>query len=473
MKSFKKRKDYFNQLAIKRQSRLSKYYWNDIIKHINYFSHPQLKVLEIGCGKGELLHSLNALEKVGIDFSEQMIAEGKRQFPELNLQIMDAHELNLNKKYDLIILSNLVGHLEDVQLVFNKLHSVCHDNTKLIISYYNFLWEPLLKFAEFIGLKNKIPEQNWLSQRDINNLLYLTGFHVYRNTKRMLLPVYIPLLSTLFNNFFAKLPLLRNLCINHFTFATSFPLRPEDRFKNKYSVSIVIPAKNEEGNIGPLLERIPKLGHSTEIIFVESDSSDHTWEKICELERRYNLPGRSIKKYRINIPGKFSAVQEGFEHATGDILMILDADLSVEPADLTKFYEAIACGKGDFINGSRLVYPMEKKAMRFINLMGNKIFSIIFSWLLDQRIKDTLCGTKVLFRNDYQLLKLSNDRLDSRDPFGDFELLFGGYKLNLAIIEIPVHYKERTYGSTNILRFKHGWKLLKACVFAARRIKFS
>lgn len=425
--------------------------------------------MELGCGAGELLHRIKANKKTGIDCSEKKIEAGRRQFPELDLRVMSAENVSLGEKYDVIILSNLIGYLDDIQKVFEQLHSVCHPQTKIIVTYYNFLWEPWLKFAEFLGLKTRTPRQNWLSLAEINNLLSLSGFQTYRNSRRMLLPVYIPLLSELMNGFFAKLPLFRYFCINNFTFA-----KKSERVTGsgeQYSVSVIIPARNESGNIENAILRMPQLGKSTEIIFVESNSNDDTWERIRHVKEKYQNT-HAIKAFRIESEGKKEAVKKGFEEAGGDVLMILDADLTVAPEDLTKFYNAIANGKGDFINGSRLVYPMEKEAMRFLNLLGNKFFSSAFTWLLDQRLKDTLCGTKVMFRKDYERLQKNRAFFGDFDPFGDFDLLFGAYKLNLCIVELPVRYRERTYGRTNISRFKHGFLLLRMCFFAARKIKF-
>lgn len=467
------KKTYFNSIAPKRikQRRAKRYYWNDITKYCNYFVHEDSSVLEVGCGTGELLNDLKAKKKVGIDFSEEMIAQARTQFPNLDLHLMSAEELKLNEKFDVIILSNLIGYLDDIQKVLTQLKSVSHSNTKIIITYYSFVWEPILKFGEMIGYKTKTPNQNWLSLTEINNMLYLAGFHVYRNSRRMIFPVYIPLLSEFFNDFLAKFPLFHLMSINNFTFAKNIHQENEGLIEKKYSVSVIIPARNESGNIENAISRMPHLGNSTELIFVESNSTDDTWQKIQEIKTKFDLT-YNIQAVQISEPGKNAAVRKGFEMARGEVLMILDADLTVAPEDLVKFYNAIASGKGDFVNGSRLVYPMENEAMRFLNRVGNKLFSSIFTWLLDQRFKDTLCGTKVMFKKDYEKLIVNRKFFGDFDPFGDFDLLFGAHKLNLCIVELPVRYHERTYGRTNISRFKHGFVLLRMCVFAARKIKF-
>ena len=328
-----------------------------------------------------------------------------------------------------------------------------------------------MKFAEKIGLKTTTPLQNWLSLTDINNLLYIAGFDVYRNTKRMIFPFNVPLLKSFLNSFLAKLPFFRFFSLNIYTFAKPLSTLSESEYKDKFSVSVVIPARNESGNIENAILRLPKLGKHTEIIFIEGNSTDDTWSKIQEIAEKYSAT-HDIKIGQQGGKGKADAVRKGFGIASGDILMILDADLTVPPEDLHKFYDAIASGKGDFINGSRLVYAMEKDAMRFLNLLGNKFFSMAFTWLLEQKFKDTLCGTKVIFREDYYRLVKNQSYFGDFDPFGDYDLIFGAHKLNHKIVEIPIRYKERTYGSTNISRFKHGVVLLRMCVFAARKIKF-
>jgi glycosyltransferase involved in cell wall biosynthesis len=319
-------------------------------------------------------------------------------------------------------------------------------------------------------LKTKSPQQNWLTHFDINNLLYLAGFDVYRQVRRTLIPFNIPILSFVFNKYFAKLPLLRYLGLNMFSFAMKFPESNED-IKNRYSVSIVIPARNESGNIENAILRMPDFAKHHEIIFVEGNSTDDTWETIQKIKAKYDHT-HDIKITQQSGKGKGDAVRKGFGMATGDILMILDADLTMPPEELPKFYNAIAGYKGDFINGSRLVYAMDEKAMRFLNRLGNKFFSQAFTWLLEQKFRDTLCGTKVLFRKDYERLIINRKFFGDFDPFGDFDLLFGAYKLNLKIVEIPIRYKDRTYGDTNISRFKHGFMLLQMCIFAMRKCKF-
>lgn len=447
------------------------YYGNDIIDYLNFFISESDVVLEIGCGYGETIHHLKGKEKTGIDFSPKMIEVAKNTFKDVDFFVMDAENITLEKKYDVIIFNNIIGYLDNVQDVFYAIKKNCHEHTRVIISYYNHYWQPILNLGESVGYKKKSPQQNWLDSKDISNLLYLSGFETYRANKRLLLPVYIPILSWLVNKYIAKLPLFKSMCLNQFTFARPLLNYTEEAVAEKYSVSICIPARNESGNIENAILRLPKFGKHQEIIFIEGNSSDDTWQKIQDIQQKYK-DTHDIKIGQQTGKGKGDAVRKGYAMATQDILMILDADLTMPPEELPKFYNAIATGKGEFINGSRLVYPMEKEAMRFLNTLGNKFFSWVFSWLLEQPIKDSLCGTKVMFREDY--LKLIENRkfFGDFDPFGDFDLLFGAYKLNLKIIDLPIRYRERTYGDTNISRFTNGWMLLRMCWFAAGKIKF-
>ena len=449
-------------------------YW----KKRNWYYHKTLEdlvdflvpdgetVLEIGSGTGELLSLLSPKHGVGIDISQKMIDIAKKKYQQYEWAVMDAEELALGERFSYIVASDLLGYLHDVESFFQRLRKISGEKSRIVITYYNYLWEPILLFAETLGLKAKQPRQHWLSDRDIENLLYLGGFEIVKRGKKMLFPAYLPFFSAFINRFIANLPVVNRLCLIQYAVARPIPHDVRD-----YSVSVVIPARNEKGNIEEAVRRLPQFGSYNEIIFIEGHSSDDTFGEIKRVAEKYAGKWNirfAVQKGR----GKGDAVRLGFSLAKGDILMILDADLTVPPEDLPKFYDAIRSGRGEFVNGSRLVYPMEKQAMRFLNVLGNKFFSTMFTWLLDQRIKDTLCGTKVLFKKDYEKIAASRSYFGDFDPFGDFDLLFGAAKMNLKIVEMPIRYKARTYGATNIDRWKHGLLLLKMTAFAMRKIKF-
>ncbi len=468
-------KDYFESIANKRLvwKKRNRFYHRCLEKYFAYLIPENKRVLEIGCGTGDLLAAVKPSYGVGIDFSENMIAIARARYPELNFIHADIEEFESvpagkysNDTFDYIIMSDLLHTLWDVQKSLQQLKRFCRPDTRIIISSYNFFWEPLLRFGELIGIKQKSPNSNWLSYHVILNLLDIEGFQTISNIRKILLPKYIPILNFIFNKILVNLPLINYLGLVNFVIA-----RPFQKEKKELTVSIIIPAKNEKGNIEDAVRRMPVFGRSQEFIFVEGFSTDHTYEEMLRVKDVYKE--KNIKVIRQSGTGKGNAVREGFEAAGGEVLVILDADLTTPPEDLPKFYNALSERRGEFINGCRLVYPMEKQAMRFLNLIGNKFFSVFFTYLLGQRLKDTLCGTKMLLKSDYEKIKANRTYFGDFDPFGDFDLLFGAAKLNLKIAEVIVRYKERTYGSTQISRFRHGLLLLRMSFFAAFKLKFN
>ena len=440
-------------------------YRDMLARYYNLLIPPAASVLEIGCGSGELLSRLHCRMKCGIDLSPNQVEQAKRKLPNAKFYVQSAEELWLpGQTFDYIVVSETLNFAADVQLVLERLKSVSVDHTRLIINIYNALWRPLISLATAFGLRFRHPESNWLSRDDLVGLLRLTGWELIRSEARVLCPIKLAGVERLLNAIFA--PLLSPFCLSLFVVA-----RPHrDQTSAEKSVSVIIPARNEAGNIEPAVARTPEMGTSTELIFVEGNSTDDTWETIQRVKESY--PNRKIKILQQSGKGKGDAVRTGFAVAEGEMLMILDADLTVPPEELPKFYEAVRSGVCEFANGSRLVYSMDEKAMQFLNLVANKTFGILFSWLLGQPIKDTLCGTKVLTKHNYQLIAENRPYFGDFDPFGDFDLLFGASKLNLKILDLPIRYKERVYGTTNIHRWKHGWLLLEMLVFAGAKLKF-
>ena len=430
---------------------------------------PGRRVLEVGSGSGDLLAALRPAAGMGVDFAEQMVAWARERHPALRFEVADAHSLNgIEGPFDAIVLSDLLNELWDVQAALGELRRLCVSGTRVVLNVYSHLWEAPLRLAAACGLARPKMQQNWLTLEDVNNLLVLSGFEMISHRTEILFPVPIPGLRALANEYAAKIWPLRYFALTHVVVARLAPLDIDAA--RQPTVSVVVPARNEAGNIERILREMPEMGRGTEIVFVEGHSTDDTFTRIETAAQ--SQPARPIKLYRQPGVGKGDAVRFGFEKATGDIVMVFDADLTVDPAMLPRFYEALQSGRGEFINGVRLVYPMEEEAMRPLNFLGNKFFSLAFSWLLGQPIKDTLCGTKVLWREDYAKIVANRGYFGDFDPFGDFDLLFGAARLNLKIVELPVRYGARSYGTTNIQRWKHGWMLLKMVVFAARRIKF-
>jgi SAM-dependent methyltransferase len=456
---------HWNAIARKQDSwqGMGGWYHRRLHEIYNFYVNPNQSVLEVGCAQGHLLASLKPARGVGIDFSEEMICRAKQQYPELEFFHADAHDLSVfTETFDVIILSDLVNDLWDVQRVFEQLKPLCTPHTRLILNFYSRLWQLPLSMARGLNLAGPTLYQNWLTRDDVDALLRLADFEAVRVTQEILWP--LPF-GGVANRFLVRLWPFTEMALSNFVIARPIPERAPEP-----TVSVIVPARNESGNIKAIFERVPQMGRVTELVFVEGHSKDDTYEAIQrEIAAYPSIPSLLLHQTGI---GKADAVRLGFSKAQGDILMILDADLTVPPEDLPRFFDALVSGKGEFINGVRLVYPMEKEAMRSLNFLGNKFFSVAFSWLLGQPIKDTLCGTKVLWKRDYERIAANRSYFGDFDPFGDYDLIFGAAKLNRKIVDLPIRYRERTYGSTNISRWKHGLLLLRMVVFAAQRIKF-
>jgi ubiquinone/menaquinone biosynthesis C-methylase UbiE len=460
------RRSHWDAIARKRDSSrgMGLWYHRRIQEIYRFLISPGQRVLEIGSCTGDLLAAVQPGMGVGIDFSMEQIRRARERYPQINFIHADAHDLSpVKSKFDVIILSDLINELWDVQQVLEQLRALCNPHTRIIINFYSRLWEIPLHFTQLLNLATPTLAQNWLTRQDVTNMLNLAGFETVRSWQEMLWP--LPL-GRFFNNFLVRFWPFHEFALVNFLIARPQPVLA----KTKPTVSVIVPARNEAGNIKAIFERVPKMGRATELVFVEGHSRDDTYAVIeKEIAAHPSTPSLLLHQ---SGTGKADAVRLGFEHASGEILMILDADLTVPPEDLPRFYEALVSGKGEFINGVRLVYPMEDQAMRSLNLLGNKFFSVAFSWLLGQPIKDTLCGTKVLWKKDYEVIVANRSYFGDFDPFGDFDLIFGAAKQNLKIVDLPIRYRERTYGSTNISRWKHGLLLMRMVAFAARRIKF-
>jgi SAM-dependent methyltransferase len=447
---------------------LGKYYHRRLARIHRFLVPPGLKVLELGCGSGDLLAGLAPGAGVGVDFSPVMIATARTRHPALAFVCADVSDLELHDTFDVIILSDLINDVWDTQKVLEAVSRHATRDTRIIMNFYSRVWEMPLRLAQALRLARPMQLQNWLTPDDVRNLMNLSGLEPIRQWLEILLPVQIPLLSSFTNRFLAKLWPLRLLDLSNFIVARIKP-RQDDSVPEP-SVSVIVPARNEAGNIREIFARVPEMGAGTELVFVEGHSRDDTYAAIKKEIALH--PQRRCQLLRQSGTGKGDAVRLGFEQARGDIFMILDADLTVPPEDLPRFYLAFVAGNGELVNSVRLVYPMEKQAMRYLNFLGNKFFSLVFSMLLDQPIKDTLGGTKVLGRRHYLRIKENRSYFGDFDPFGDFDLIFGAAKANFKIIDLPIRYRERVYGTTNIQRWKHGWLLLKMVTVAAGRIKF-
>jgi SAM-dependent methyltransferase len=453
-----------------RPTRLNAAFRENDRKFMQFLIPPGKRVLELGCGSGDLLAALAPSYGVGVDFCEGAVARAKARHPSLEFVVGDAEDPatlgRIEGPFDYIVVADTIGMFEDIDATLRLVHQLCAPSTRIVISYYSHLWEPPLKLAEAARLRHRQPKINYIATVDFLNLMDLADFEVISAEQRQLVPLRWFGIGPFVNKYIAPLPGIRKLCLR--TYLVGRPVRQfPDR---QFSASILIPCRNERGNIENAILRMPRFGSAQEILFVEGNSSDGTLEE-CERVRDAYKGQWDISVLKQDGKGKGDAVRKGFAAAKHDVLMILDADLTMPPEALPKFHAVIESGKAEFVNGTRLVYPMEHEAMRPLNFIANRVFAYLFSYLVNTRLTDTLCGTKVLMRRDYDVLARERAYFGNFDPFGDFDLIFGAAKQNLKIIETPIHYKARTFGETQISRFRDGWLLLKMVWFAYRKLK--
>lgn len=441
------------------------YLYDTLKRFLRFVVEPGRRVLEIRSLTGHLLASVDPSEGVGVEIGEKLVTIARNNYPHLRFVTAAPEQLELNEKFDYVIFNHVFDTV-DILTALEKAREHCTDRARLVVINYNQLWQPLLEWLSKLGLRAPFVEPNWVNEQDLRGFLGLAGFRVVRTHRFVLLPKWVPLLSWFLNDVLARLPGLRRLCLMELVVARPIPqpMREED-----VSVSVIIPCRNERGNVQPAVERIPAMGKYTEIIFGDDKSTDGTADEVRRMQALY--PEKKIRL--VDSPGicKAENVWTCFNAATGDVLMILDADLTVMPEELPYFFRALVRRHGEFINGSRLVYPVPRMAMKFTNRVGNKLFGLVFSFLLHQRIKDTLCGTKVLWRKDWNRITPRLGSWGIKDLWGDYELLFGAAKLNLEIVEVPVHYQERIYGVTKMTRvLSNGIRMLGICWNAWRRL---
>jgi len=469
-------KEHFDKLAPKRESWIKKskgFYFEDI-KAMQELIPDGSSILEIGCGNGHLIGALKPLSGVGIDISSEMIKEAKKIYKNLNFIVADIEDTNcikdLDQTFDFVIISDTIGYLNDIENTFEKLHKVCNADTRIIVAYYSPFWEPILNITA--RFKFKMPElpKALLNETDISSLLGSAGYETVKYQKKIIFPFTFFGIGRILNRFLSCVPILSYLCIRSYVVSRSLKSVLLDL---PNSASVIIPCRNEKGNIKNALKRLPLFTKNLEIIFVEGHSKDGTWDEVKKtiLDKSFIKKGFKMRAIQQKGIGKADAVFQAFSLATNDVLIILDGDLTVPPEDIPKFWKKISSGEAEYVNGSRLIYPMENEAMRFLNYIANKIFSILFTWLLGQRYTDTLCGTKVIRKRHFDKACERNKDLGNFDPFGDFFIIFGAARLNLKMLEVPIRYKAREYGETQISRFSHGFLLIKMVIFAFFKLK--
>jgi SAM-dependent methyltransferase len=435
------------------------YYYDQLTGLHRHFIPKGKRILEVGCGTGDLLAALSPSYGVGIDASHEMIKLATKKYPKQLFRVMDAEHIDVHETFDWIILSNLIGYVDDIWQVLQELQKVSGPQTRILITNYNYFWQPVFTLAEHLHQKMPDRIQNWLPQGFIDHFLGLTGFETVESGKYLHIPINLGFIGENLNRMFSVLPFFWRSGLIEYSV-----VRPTFLFEKSLpgaSVSVIVPTHEEAGNVEAIVDRMPKIGSKTELIFVDLPGKDGTAAKIHALKKTYNGPidiGLVVQKEKT---GKVGALRLGIQKASGDIILIYDADLTVPPDDLIKFYDTLIKGKAEVVNGTRLVYPTEKGAMRFLNHIANTLFAWGFTWALKQHFTDTLCGTKGFWKTDFLAFEQSATKSVLRDRYGDFLVLLGAYRLGKKIAEVPVRYKTRRYGDTKLNRFTNGWQFLR------------
>lgn len=461
-------KEHYDSQASMRQVWIKKnsYYYSQMLRYYKFIVQEDSSVLELGCGNGYLLNALKPSRGLGVDISSEMVRQAKSEYPHLEFICSDIEDFQVHEKFDYIIISGTLGFVEDIQKLLKRIQEFANPGTRIIIDYYNHLWESAIILGTKLGVKMPETIHNWLTLDDIENFLHIGGYEVIKNERFILLPFKIPLITAAINKFIAKLPLIKLFCLSSLVVARPQrrPGSPED-----LSSSVVITCRDERDNIEPLVKKIPDMGKHTEIIFVEGHSVDGTRQEIKRVIVEY--PDKDIKLFIQDGIGQGDAFRKGFDKANGDFVLWLEADLTTPPEELWKFWDAYVSGRCEYANGTRLVYRLDKQAMPVINFIGNRFFGNLFTWLLRQRFTDSLCGLKGVSKKDYLKIRKDFKYFGNFDPFGDFELIFGVIKNNLKVSDIPVRYYPRKYGKTKTKPFRHGLLLLKMSWIALKKFK--
>lgn len=406
---------------------------------------------------------LQQIEHASTELYDRIQCPSKRHLKNLN-ELLDS--LQGSQQAQAVVLNGILNHQLDIEGFLQKIHSRIHRRGRLIVIAYNPYLKWVYSLATRLGLRVGDVPSVFVTRTDLQNLARLAGFECVRVQSKCYFPFPVLGIDRALDSLLQLIPGLKNLCL--IQLITLRPIRPEVK---PPSLSVVIPTRNEKGNISQALERLKSWQYcDLEIIFVEGHSSDGTWEEILRVVKNDQGPFR-LQAHQQTGKGKADAVRLGFEKANHELLTILDADLTMPPEMLHRFYLAYVHGHADFINGSRLVYPLADGAMRFLNRLGNIFFAKALSFVLSTKIGDSLCGTKLISKQDYSRVQSWRKEFGDFDPFGDFELIFPAAVLGLGIIDVPVRYEARTYGETNISRFKHGFQLLRMTLIGFFRIK--
>ncbi len=445
---------HFDDLALRDDywKRKNAYYYSTIKAFVSRIVSPGSSVLDVGCGTGEILAATEPSRGVGVDLSGKMIELARQKHSQHTFIHSPVEDLELNETFDYIIMVDVLDHAYDLMKVFQRLSRFCKPTTRIILTTGNPWWEPVYSLLEKIGAKMPKGPHNAIEKGNLRQIFQMMDLKINYSGFMLLFPRWIPVLSYLANSLGVRI-----WGINRLSAIQYMIVQPTAKNENNLGLgcSVIIPCYNEQDNIEQAIRRVPSMGACTEIIAVSDGCTDGTVQKVKDLQRE--IKNLKLIEYSPN-RGKGHAVRKGFEAATQDVLMILDADISTPPEELPWFFAPLNKGICQFVNGTRMVYPMQAQAMRTLNLFGNKLFGYIVSFIMQQSLTDTLCGTKAFYRKDLPRLRWGTDK------WGDFDLLFGAARMGSKIMEVPVHYMTRKTGESKMRSFRHGVHLLMACV---------
>lgn len=436
------------------------YYHASMARLVGGMVVPGSQVLELGSGTGDLLASLKPSVGIGLNVAPSLTARATAKFPQLEFHTAEVDSIELPKEFhpQHLVMTNMLDYVYDVCEMLDSLTNVVSEGTLLTITTNNPIWAPLLRLASKFHLRIPDSPRNFITNKDICSVLHLQGYDVVEDAVTLPVPKRIPVIGTFLNAVIPEIPVVRFASsIQYIAARPRYPRRP-------LSCSVIVPCHNEAGNIAECIRRVPDMGSGTEIVVIDDGSADGTAAVVTAVMD--GDPRVRLISFKAN-QGKASAVRAGFLAAQGDVLMILDADMAVLPEELPRFFAPLQKGTADFVNGTRLIYPMQGKAMKFANYLGNKTFCYIVSKAIRQRVSDTLCGTKAFLKRDYLRMPAGGT-----ERWGDFDLLFGAARLRLRIFEIPVHYSERRAGKSKMRAFVEVWRFLWACVTGWKSMRF-
>ena len=438
--------------------RKSRYYHGYVYDRIQGMVPPGKAVLVYGAGTGDLLDRVKPGRGVGLNVAEELTRLAREKYPGHEFITVDVDEIRIPEGFhaDYVIMHNMLDLVYDIWAVLEHLRPALHEHSVIIVTTSNPLWSPLLKLGSMVGQRTPNSPRNYITNKDISSVLRLQGLDVVEEGMLLPVPRYVPLVSAFLNALVPHVPVLR------YTGSTQYIVARPRVQRRPPKVSVIIPCHDEEDNIAQAIRRTPDMYAGTEVIVVNDGSRDRTVDAVKEVmtsDPRVRLVSTQRNQ------GKASAVKAGMDAATGDVVVILDADMTVMPEELPKFIHSLYQGTADFVNGTRLVYPMDKGAMSYRNYLGNKAFCFLASFIMRQRVSDTLCGTKAFFKGDYLHMPLQG-----RERWGDFDFLYSAARLKLRILEIPIHYQERVAGVSKMHVLRDGFLFLRASLQGWRLI---